>query len=101
MLGMGINRQYFLDIRSIDRIKALAQDAKIILSVRDPVDWIVSSFFQINQFDRKPSFEKFVNGYTIGGPRGRPHFALANRYVQRTIKAFRTAFGTNLLLHCF
>ena len=59
--GLDISPQYFVDLRAIERIKALMPNAKVVLSVRDPVDWIKSSFFQTNKFERKPSFSKFVD----------------------------------------
>ena len=99
--GMDISPQYFVDLRSIDRIKALAPNAKIVLSVRDPVEWIISSFFQTNKFEHKPSFAQFVDGYTITGARETLHCALADGYVQRAIEAFREAFGPQLLLYRF
>jgi hypothetical protein len=101
MPAMDISPQYFIDLRCIDRIKALAPQAKVILSVRDPVDWIVSSFFQTNKFERKPSFAEFVDGYTVTAARETIHYALADGYVQRAIEAFRAAFGENLLLYKF
>ena len=99
--AMDISPQYFADLRCIDRIKALAPRAKIILSVRNPVEWIVSSFFQTNKFQREPSFEKFVDGYTIHGARESLHCALADGYVQRAIEVFREAFGPQMLLYRF
>jgi hypothetical protein len=101
MPAMDISPQYFIDLRCIDRIKALAPQAKVILSVRDPVDWIVSSFFQTNKFERKPSFAEFVDGYTVTAARETIHYALADGYVKRAIEAFRAAFGENLLLYKF
>lgn len=101
MPSMDISPQYFVDLRCIDRIKTLAPDAKVILSVRDPVQWIISSFFQTNKFQREPSFSRFVDGYTITGARETLHCSLADGYVQRTIKAFQDAFGENLLIYKF
>jgi hypothetical protein len=101
MPGMDISPQYFVDLRSIDRIKALAPEAKVILSVRNPLEWIISSFFQTNKFEHKPSIVKFVDGYTITGARETLHCALADGYVERAIEAFRAAFGSNLLLYRF
>lgn len=101
MPGMDISPQYFNDLRCIDRIKAFAPEAKIILSVRNPVEWIISSFFQTNKFEHKPSFAKFVDGYTITAARETLHWALADGYVRRAIETFRAAFGSNLLLYRF
>jgi len=98
---LDISPQYFADLRSIERIRALAPDARVILSVRDPVAWIVSLFFQINKFEHKPSFAAFLDGYTIATPREPMHCALADGFVRRAIEAFRTAFGKNLLLYRF
>lgn len=99
--GMDISPQYFLDLRCIDRIKALAPEAKIILSVRDPVPWVVSLFFQTNKFERKPSFARFIDGYTVTGAREKLHCTPADGYVTRAIETFRSAFTSNLLLYRF
>ena len=99
--GMDISPQYFVDLRCIDRIKALAPNAKCILSVRDPVPWIMSLFFQTNNFDHKPSFAQFVDSYTITTAHEVLHCSLADGYVQRTIEKFRESFGANLLLYRF
>lgn len=99
--GMDISPQYFIDLRCIERIKALAPDARVVLSVRDPVDWIISSFFQTNKFEHKPSFAEFVDEYTITGARETLRCSLADGYVQRAIEEFRAAFGSNLLVYRF
>ena len=38
--GLDVSPQYFMDPRSIERVKAFAPDTKVILAIRDPVDWI-------------------------------------------------------------
>lgn len=91
--GLDISPQYFADLRVIDRIKSLTPNAKVVLSVRDPVDWIKSSFFQTNKFEHKPDFSKFVEHYTITGGREKLHFRLADDYVEKAITAYRDAFG--------
>jgi hypothetical protein len=100
-LAMDISPQYFVDLRSIERIKALAPSAKVVLSVRDPVEWIMSSFLQTNKFERKPSFAEFVEGYTVTGAKETLHYHLADGYVERAITAFQDAFGENLLMYRF
>ncbi len=100
-VGFDISPQYFMDLRSIARIKELAPSAKVILSVRDPVDWIVSLYFQINKFERKPSFSSFVDGFTVTGAHETLHCAFADGYVRRSVEAFRAAFGPNLLIFSF
>lgn len=101
MLALDISPQYFMDLRSIKRIQALAPQAKIILSVRNPVDWIISLFFQTKKFEHKPSFVDFVDGYTVTGAHETLHCAFADGYVQRAVDAFRAAFGSRLLLYRF
>lgn len=99
--ALDISPQYFVDLRCIERIKALAPNAKVVLSVRDPVEWIKSSFIQTNKFERKPSFAAFVDHYTITGARETLHCRLADGYVQRAITAFSEAFGDRLLMYRF
>jgi hypothetical protein len=99
--AMDISPQYFGDLRAIDRIKALAPNARVILSVRDPVEWIKSSFFQTNKFEKKPDFATFVDGYTVTGARETVRFEWADGFVTKAIEAFRKNFGDNLLLYRF
>ena len=99
--GLDVSPQYFMDPRSIERVKAFAPDTKVILAIRDPVDWIGSLFFQINKFERKPSFDKFLDGFTVTGARETLHCAFADGYVAQTVQQFREAFGVNLLLYRF
>lgn len=99
--AMDISPQYFGDPRSIDRIKALAPNAWVILSVRDPVEWIKSSFFQTNKFEKKPDFATFVDGYTVTGARETVRYEWANGFVTKAIEVFRETFGDNLLLYRF
>jgi hypothetical protein len=99
--GVDISPQYFIDLRSIARIKTMLPDAKIILSVRDPVDWIISSFFQTNKFEKKPSFREFLEGYTITGAKETLSFSLADGYVTSAIQLLMSEFGENLLLYKF
>ena len=62
---------------------------------------IGSLFFQINKFERKPSFDKFLDGFTVTGARETLHCAFADGYVAQTVQQFREAFGVNLLLYRF
>lgn len=100
-VAFDISPQYFMDLRAIERIKAFAPDAKIILSVRDPVDWIASLYFQINKFEHKPKFADFVDGFTVTGAYETLHCSFADGYVPRAIEAFRSAFGSRLLIFDF
>lgn len=99
--ALDISPQYFCDLRSIGRMKALIPNARIILSMRDPVEWIVSSYLQTNKFEKKPDFAEFVEHYTITGARETLHFRLADGYVERAVTAFREAFGRNMLIYDF
>lgn len=100
-MGVDISPQYFIDLRSVERIKAMLPDAKVILSVRDPVDWIISSYFQTNKFEKKPNFAEFVDGYTITGAKETLQCSLADGYVTDAIKLLQDTFGDNLLLYKF
>lgn len=99
--ALDISPQYFCDLRSIERMQKLIPNAKIILSMRDPVDWIVSSYLQTNKFEKKPDFAAFVEHYTVTGAREKLHFRLADGYVERAVTAFREAFGANMLIYDF
>ena len=55
------------NIKSPMLIKQFNKNAKIILCVRDPAEWVVSFYKQISTFENNlPSFEKFLFGhYTL------------------------------------
>jgi Sulfotransferase family len=101
MHSMDISPQYFLDAKCIDRIKLLAPDAKIILAIRDPVDWAISMFLYLRRFEPHPTFENFIDGFIVTGSRKMLRCAVADGYVRGTIDRFRAAFGASLLLYRF
>ena len=99
--GFDISPQYFGDLRSIQRIKKLAPDAKIILSLRDPVEFIISSYYQTNKFEEKRDFKEFAQGYTITGEAEVLNFNFSNGYIEKAVKQLAEAFGSNILFYDF
>ncbi len=92
-VAFDISPQYFGDVRSIERIKELAPNAKIILSLRDPVEFIISSFYQTNKFEEKQEFKSFAQGYTVTGQNEVLHFNFSQNYIEKMIRRLAQEFG--------
>ncbi|NND81373.1 MAG: hypothetical protein HKN50_02975 [Gammaproteobacteria bacterium] len=99
--GFDISPQYFGDLRSIERIRELAPNAKVILSLRDPVEFIISSYYQTNKFEKKADFKAFVHGYTITGENEVLNFNFSNGYIEKAVTELAQAFGRNVLFYDF
>lgn len=98
-----ISPAYFLDLNSIDRIKKFSPDAKIIMGVRSPIDYVVSYYNQLHKFIiNPPKFKDFVDGkftYKIGTREFTPSFF--NDSIYDAIAAFCSEFGDKLLIFTY
>lgn len=102
-IGLDASPSYFLDQQTITRIKDLLPDAKIILGVRNPVDWSLSLYNQLNThlWKNHPTFDEFIESYPY--PFGDQVISIELRkgHVVPTIDLYRKVFGENLLLYQF
>lgn len=92
----------FLDVQSIKRIKDYNSEAKIILAVRDPVEWILSFYSQFNSFEfNMPSFKEFFNGHKYVIKNKTLWVRCKDDYLINTIEGFMKEFGKNILVYDF
>ena len=97
-----ISPNYFSDRKTIRKIREHKPGAKVILSVRDPVDYALSFYSQFHSFTfNMPPFDEFLKGYenklngkTLG-------ITFKNNYIIDTLKLFMSEFGENILLFDF
>jgi hypothetical protein len=92
----------FLDVNSIDRIKEYNSNAKIIFSVRDPVEWALSFYSQFSSFKfNMPPFKDFLDGYEYTIKNKSLFVKFKNDEIIDTIDLFMKQFGENILVYDF
>ncbi|MCK4766004.1 MAG: cobalamin-dependent protein [Candidatus Aminicenantes bacterium] len=92
----------FLDRESIARIKDYNPQAKIILSVRDPVEWALSFYSQFNSLGfNVPPFREFLEGYKYRLKEKFLWVRSKENYIIDTIELFMKEFGENILVYDF
>jgi hypothetical protein len=99
-IGGDISPFYFLDERSIVHLKELCGDRKIIIVVRDPVEFSISAYSQVNTYSpgKLVDFPGFLEYFKIDFDKSSIEFSLKNRGVDVIIDSYRKAFERNLLL---
>jgi len=98
-VGFDISPMYFMDARSPQRMLEFNPDLKVILILRNPVEFVVSLYknrvaastgnLQFESFLEKHTYQKDGNVLTL---------EFKNGTISRNIERFRQAFGDNLLL---
>jgi hypothetical protein len=97
-----VSPDYFHHDHAIARIKQFNPDTKVILCVRDPLEWVFSLYNEVDMFDfGLPDFKEFLQGYTISHGEKKVSIELQNNAISRRIKEYQEAFGDNLLLYSF
>lgn len=93
----------FFDPTSIAKIRAHGGDTKVILVIRNPVEWAVSLFHQFESFKSDlTSLRSFLeHGYRheIGGKVLEIDFETP--WIAQRIRDYQRAFGENLLIYRF
>lgn len=92
---------YFTDSDSLRRIKESNPNVKVILSIRDPYEWIFSLYEQYRGCFTVPAFDKFVMGCTIQREGQSISIDYSNQKIMKTIEICREIFGKNLMLYDF
>ena len=92
---------YFMVTESIDRILEFNPDAKFLLTVRDPFEWIFSTYGHYKAVWDVPPFEEFVQGCVWHRDDRDVPLEYANGKVERTIRDFQERLGSNLLVMDF
>jgi len=97
-----ISPPYFLDTESIRRIKAYNPGVKMIISVRDPVEYALSFYSQFHSFKFKmPCFKDFLNGYGYTKSKKTLWVKFKDNYIIDTLELFMKEFDQNVLLFDF
>ncbi len=89
----------FFDVQSLGRMCDYNPEVRVVLVVRDPVDWAVSLYSRLPATEISvPSFTEFLTGYeyNIGSSTVRVQFD--DNYLLRRVNLFRNYFSNNLLL---
>lgn len=90
----------FLTPEADDAIKKFNPDSKIIISVRDPLDWSLSFYAQFASFNYKMMpFSEYVKGYDYHTAGKIIRIEPQNNFVPRRIEQLKKAFGKNVLLY--
>ncbi len=92
---------YFSDDDALNRIYEYNPDAKIILSIRNPVDWIFSFYEQYKGSYNVPPFKEFLKGCSIMRESQSIRLNFTNQKISKTIAGYREKFGDNLLIYDF
>jgi hypothetical protein len=102
-IGLDASPSYFLDPRAVTRIQDLLPHAKIILGIRNPVDFSLSLYNQLitHLLKDRPSFETFIQDYDYPFGDQVINIQLSDNFIVSTIDLYRQAFGANLLLYQF
>lgn len=101
-ISFDITPYYFVDSHAIGRIKEFNPDIKVIIAVRDPVEFALSLYKQHSTFTwRMPPFHVFIESYTIQKGSYRIQMEINKNIVPEIIERYRKAFGDNLLLYSF
>ncbi len=101
-VGLDISPPCFLEPRAPRWIRTHDPDAKVILVVRDPIEWALSYYVQFSTFNfAMPSFAEFLEGYDYRMKEGSLRVRFRGGAIVETIDAYREAFGADLLLYDF
>ena len=102
-IGADVNPLYYIDTLAIDRILDFNPNTKVILSVRNPLDFAISQHGNIAAMGWDvPSVLDMVDGYQwqLSKDTAVP-MHLNNGFMQRRIKEISKKFGDNALIYDF
>jgi hypothetical protein len=101
-VGADVSPSYFLHRKAIDRMKRFNPQMRVVLGVRDPVEWALSLYNQLlTHAWRGPDLSDFIERfpYPFGGEA--IIIELRDGFVTKMVENYRKAFGDNLLLYHF
>ena len=99
-LGLDVTPEYFFSPDAILRIRAHVPDARVVLGVREPLDFARSLHAEYRRRRRDtPDFATFVRGHAYPRGSGQVTFDLAGGVIPRMLAAWREAFGDRLLCY--
>jgi len=88
-----------MDEKSLDRILEFNRDAKVILIIRNPVDWIFSLYKHVQAKSyKKIDYQRFIEGYVYKKDSKSLLLEFKEGNIMHTIERYRKMLGSNLLL---
>ncbi|MBN4051743.1 sulfotransferase [Parvibaculum lavamentivorans] len=96
---LDISPATFIDPEADERILETCPDAKIIVMVRDPIEWCLSFYSQFKSFDYStPVFERFAKGHLYRHGVGQVQLKFDDNFVPERIQLMMERFGDRLLV---
>lgn len=93
---------YFTHEDALERMKELDKDTKIILSIRDPYEWIYSFYEQYSGSFDMPLFKEFITkGCDINREGESIHIDFRNEKISKTLKAYLETFKGRIMIYDF
>lgn len=90
---------YSLDLAVPARVRAEVPQARVVLLVREPASWILSAYRQMCSYTpQPPTLAQFVEHPVLARGTEQVHFSVREGVYRRSIAAFSSAFGDNLLI---
>lgn len=90
---------YSLDPAVPARLRAAVPQARVVLLVREPAGWIQSAYAQMCSYTpHPPALAQFVEHPVLEQFTQQVHFSLREGVYRRSLAAFGSAFGDNLLI---
>ena len=89
---------YFMDERSLDRILEFNPQARVILSLREPMKWIYSMYEHYGTIWDVPPLAEFIEGCVWHRDGHDIPLRFAGGQVQQSVERFRERLGHNLLI---
>lgn len=88
---------YFMDEAAIDRILEFNPDAKVLVTVREPLKWIYSIYEHYKTIFEVPEIDEFVRGCTWTRDGHAIPLEFANGKIRRTLEMMQSKLGDNFL----
>ena len=92
---------YFTDDNALERILEYNSNAKVVLSIRNPKEWIYSFYEQYKSSFDVPPFREFLMGCSIKREGKEIVIDFTNLKISKTIQRYRDKFTDNLLIYDF
>lgn len=100
-IALDICGVYFSTPESLERIYQHNPAIKVILSIRNPVDWIYSLYEQYSMIFDVPSFREFLKGWSVEREGETQHLDFNDQLISKTIKNYLKLFKGNVLIYDF
>lgn len=99
--AVDISPAYFMDWDAPGRITDYGPRVRVILGIRDPLDWIYSMYGHYGDLFSVPAFREFLDGCTLQREGKEYRLEFGPRRIIETVENYRDIFGSRLLLFDF